>query len=477
MQSVKKEKILGIRRENKNKWERRVALTPEAVKILVDSGIKVIVQPCNLRCSTNKQYLEAGAEIEENIQLADVIFGVKEIPLDFLFPNKTFIFFSHTFKGQISNMPALKTILENNIRLIDYELIKENKEVNPQRLVAFGKFAGIVGTIDFLQGIGDFLMYKKTYIPFLHTGFSYMYPSLELAKKRISKVGELLKREKINSKILPLVFAVTGNGRVAKGSEEILTLLPHKWIEPDDLQHLFDKNTNSNNECNDFVYLTRIEHKHMYCKKSETERDAIYKTFDKEHFYANKKEYKSVFAEKYLPFLSVIFHCMYWDSDSPVIISDSEARNLAEEGRLRLIGITDITCDFPVSSIELLKKTTTIENPFYTIDPKTGSIEHDFKKMSKNSILYHAVDHLPSELPFASSNHFSEKLLPFVKDILNSDYPCEYGSELLPLEIQNACETWNGKLCPKYEYLYKELSKYFVEYKELAESVERKKSK
>lgn len=475
MQSLSKQKILGIRRENKNKWERRVALTPEAVKILVDSGLKVIIQPCNLRCYTNKQYTDVGAEIEENIQRADVIFGVKEIPLDFLYPDKTFIFFSHTFKGQIANMPALRDILEKNIRLIDYELIKENKEINPQRLVAFGRFAGIVGTIDFLQGIGDFLMYKKTYTPFLHTGFSYMYPSLELAKKRISKVGELIKREKLNSKILPLVFAITGNGRVAKGSEEILTLLPHKWIEPDDLQELLENN--KSNECNDFVYLTRIEHKHMYCKKSEQEREVSYKTFDKEHFYANKQEYKSIFANKYLPYLSAIFHCMYWDSESPVIISDSEARSLAEDGKLRLIGITDITCDFPVSSIELLKKTTTIEDPFYTIDPKTGSIEHDFKKMSKDSILYHAVDHLPSELPFASSNHFSEKLLPFVKDILNSDYPCEYRTDSLPVEIHNACETWNGKLCPKYEYLYKELSKYFVDYKDKAELIDRKKSK
>lgn len=460
-------KIVGIRRENKNKWERRVALTPDAIRYLVSQGIKVIFQSCTLRCYTNKQYLDAGAEMEENIDKADIIFGVKEIPLDFLLANKTFLFFSHTFKGQSGNMPALKEMLDKKIRLIDYELIKENPEKNPapQRLVAFGRYAGVVGAIDFLQGLGDFLMYKKTYTPFLHTGYSYMYPNLDFAKARITKVGNLIKQKKINKNLLPLVFAVTGNGRVSKGSIEILELLPHKWIEPDELQSLFDQDSNTINKNNNFVYLTKIEHKHMYYHKDN--KEPSFKNFNKEHFYANKREYKSLFAEKYLPFISALFHCMYWDTDSPVIISDEDARLRSEEGRLRLLGITDITCDVPISSIELLKKTTTIESPFYSIDPKTGAIEYDFQKMSNDSILYHAVDHLPSELPFDSSNHFSEKLTPFVKDIMNSDYPSDYCEKSLPPEIHNACETWNGKLCPKYDYLYGELAKHYNQYKKM----------
>eukprot|EP00340_Litonotus_pictus_P008934 CAMPEP_0170517264 /NCGR_PEP_ID=MMETSP0209-20121228/3302_1 /TAXON_ID=665100 ORGANISM="Litonotus pictus, Strain P1" /NCGR_SAMPLE_ID=MMETSP0209 /ASSEMBLY_ACC=CAM_ASM_000301 /LENGTH=357 /DNA_ID=CAMNT_0010802459 /DNA_START=316 /DNA_END=1389 /DNA_ORIENTATION=+ len=357
-------------------------------------------------------------------------------------------------------MPALDDILKKNIRLLDYELIKENKEILPQRLVAFGRFAGIVGAIDFLQGLGDFLMHKKIYTPFLHTGYSYMYPSLQFAKERISQVGRMIAQRNINSKLLPVVFAVSGNGRVSGGSIEILELLPHQWIEPDDLPSLFKEG--SEVKCNK-VYLTKIEHKHMYCEKDKNDSD--HKDFNKEHFYSNKKEYKSIFAKKYLPYISALFHCMYWDPESPVIIKDSDARSLAEDGDLRLFGITDITCDVPISSIELLKKTTTIENPFYTIDPKNSKIEHDFKKMSKDAILYHAVDHLPSELPFDSSNHFSTKLTPFVKDILSSEYPCEYSDKHLPAEIHNACETWNGILCPKYDYLYKELAKHFNKYK------------
>lgn len=456
--SQKQFKILGIRRENKNKWERRVAIAPWDVKKLVDAGVKVIFQSCNLRCYTNKQYLDAGAIQEEDITKADVVLGVKEVPLDLFIKDKTFLFFSHTFKGQATNMSALDTMLDKNVRLIDYELIKENikDHPNPPRLVAFGRYAGIVGAIDFLQGLGQFLVYKKLYSPLLHVGFSYMYPSLDHAKEAISMVGKMITNKKLNIKLVPLIFAVTGNGRVTGGSVEILELLPHVWIEPDDLGKLFD---GSMKPRKDIIYLTKIEHKHMYCKKTET--NPSYKNFDKEHFYKNKSEYKSVFAEKYLPYISALFHCMYWDPESPVIISDEEAQNLCKLGKLRLFGVTDITCDYPVSSVQLLKKLTKIEKPFYSIDPLTGTLEEDFVKMSVNAILYHAVDHLPSELPFDSSNHFSEKLSPFMLDILSSDYPCDYKEGDLPPEIHNAIETWNGKLTPKFDYLYKELQKHY----------------
>lgn len=48
-------------------------------------------------------------------------------------------------------MPALDAILTKNIRLIDYEKISDEKN---NRLIAFGKYAGIAGAIDFLKGLG-----------------------------------------------------------------------------------------------------------------------------------------------------------------------------------------------------------------------------------------------------------------------------------------------------------------------------------
>lgn len=99
-----------------------------------------------------------GAVIQEDLTSADVIFGVKEVPLDELIPNKTYFFFSHTIKAQEYNMGLLDAMLEKKIRMIDYECIREDKEENPQRLVAFGRYAGIAGAFDFFRGVGEFLL-------------------------------------------------------------------------------------------------------------------------------------------------------------------------------------------------------------------------------------------------------------------------------------------------------------------------------
>lgn len=48
-------------------------------------------------------------------------------------------------------MEALDKILADRIRLIDYEKITDEKN---NRLIAFGKYAGIAGAIDFLKGFG-----------------------------------------------------------------------------------------------------------------------------------------------------------------------------------------------------------------------------------------------------------------------------------------------------------------------------------
>ena len=61
-------------------------------------------------------------------------------------------------------MPLLDKLKELNIRMVDFECIREPKseEVKmPQRLVAFGRYAGIAGAFDFLRGIGEFLLQKQ----------------------------------------------------------------------------------------------------------------------------------------------------------------------------------------------------------------------------------------------------------------------------------------------------------------------------
>ena len=145
-------KTIGIRREDKNKWEVRVPIIPDAVKLIKDKwGINSIVQPYATRAFKDEEYLKDGAEINEDLLKADIIFAVKEVPINLLLENKTYLFFSHTIKGQSYNMPLLKALLNKKCTLIDYECIKDNKG---RRLVFFGKYAGLAGMIDALHGLG-----------------------------------------------------------------------------------------------------------------------------------------------------------------------------------------------------------------------------------------------------------------------------------------------------------------------------------
>jgi alpha-aminoadipic semialdehyde synthase len=457
MEEKANKRIIGIRRENKTKWERRVALTPSACEVIIKKGYKILVQPSSLRCFTDKQYLDAGCEISEDIENVDVIVGVKEVPLDKFYPNKTYMFFSHTIKGQPANMPTLREILKKNIRLIDYECIKEANVPNPQRLVAFGRFAGLAGGFDFLQGLGEFLLHKNISTPFLHTGYSYMFPSVDDAKESLMKVGKLITKKHLPKELCPFIIGFTSNGRVSCGAQEAVRMLPHEYIDPKDLPALFEKPPRT-----DIVYLTVIESKDMYLHKETN-------TFNKEDFYKHPENYYSVFADKFIPYLSILYHCMFWDVTQPRIITYEDGHRLSLQNKFRMLGVSDITCDKD-GSIEYLQKFTTIEKPFFTVDPNTQLIEDSFSKMSDKSILYHALDYLTAEFAIEASKHFSEKLSPFIESIVNSNYPseCDEKNFDLPPEILQSVEAWGGKLMPKYEYLYSELAKFYPEYQEAA---------
>ena len=146
---------IGVRREDKNKWERRVPLTPDHVRALVKQGFRVIVQPSPRRVFPDSAYAEAGAELGEDLSSAATILAVKEVPVDLLLPRRTYVFFSHTIKAQAENMPLLDAVLERKVRLIDYECITEGGVHGAKRLVAFGRYAGIAGAIDCMRGLGE----------------------------------------------------------------------------------------------------------------------------------------------------------------------------------------------------------------------------------------------------------------------------------------------------------------------------------
>ena len=242
---MKATKTLGILREVKSKWERRVAVTPREVKKLVDANIRVLVQPCERRVFKDIEYTNAGATLTEDLSDAACIFGVKEFPHQSLIKDHTYLTFSHVIKAQPYNMPFLDACLDKNIRLIDYECIKDDprKYANSPtaivpRLVAFGKYAGLAGMITGLRGLGEQLLALGASTPFLHVSSSYMYSSFDEALVDIEKVGQLIEKYGLPKRFGPLTFVFTGDGNVSQGALELFKYLPHEMVEPKDLPKL-----------------------------------------------------------------------------------------------------------------------------------------------------------------------------------------------------------------------------------------------
>ncbi len=233
---VKKIYKLGIRREEFNKWERRVVMPPKFCKKLLfkmKNCLVIKVQPSNARIYTNEQFLEVGCKISEDITDCDLILGVKQVPISKLCPNKTYLFFAHVIKAQEDNMPMLDSIIEKKIRLIDYEKITDE---NKHRLVAFGTYAGNSGTIDIMSGLGSFLLNRGLGTSFINIAQSYYYLNIDNAKNSVRQASAKILNQGLPLDLVPFIVGITGNGRCAQGSKEIMELFPYEYVEPEELE-------------------------------------------------------------------------------------------------------------------------------------------------------------------------------------------------------------------------------------------------
>ncbi|RHZ86408.1 hypothetical protein Glove_51g67 [Diversispora epigaea] len=431
---------IALRREDKSHWERRVALTPEAVSSLIkETGVKIFVQPCNKRIFNNDKYAKAGAIVQDDISKADVIFGIKEVPTKNLIPNKTYVFFSHTHKGQLYNMPMLQDILNKNIRLIDYELMaNENK-----RLVLFGTHAGYAGMIDGFHGLGLRLLGLGYNTPFMNIGMSYTYNTLESAKSSVKEVGNMIVNEGLPKDLGPMVFAFTGTGHVSKGAQEILKCLPHEYIDVKDLPECTSA---SHKFSNNKVYGCQISLNDYLIRKDTGKFDS------KQNYYDHPEQYISQFHTKIAPYTTMLIHGSYWDTRFPRLITKEQLHNLQlnqsnPDLKYRMLSISDISCDIN-GALEFLSHSTTIDDPFYYVDAINNK-EHK-KDIGKGTQIM-AVDILPTEIPLESSKHFSKSLYPFMTDFINGtidDNPV----------LAHATIAKDGKLVDSHSKLYDLLS-------------------
>jgi len=427
-------KIVGIRHEDKYVMERRVAIVPEHIKKLRDEELDFVVQKSPKRVFTDEAYEQAGATMVKSLEDASVVFGVKEMPVDFFEKDKTYIFFSHVIKGQAYNMPMLKAMMNKNVQLIDYEKI-ENDE--GKRLIFFGRFAGLAGMINSLWSLGQRLKLQGIETPFTHIRQSHTYDSLQQACEAVSKVGKEIAENGLPKGVAPVVIGFTGYGNVSKGAQEIANLLPSIEISPEQLLQLDHAKAPSN-----------LIYKVIFKENDLSELIDGSGKFDLMHYYTHPESYKSRF-EQFVPHLSILMNCMYWDTRYPRILTKEFLERLYQNGEPKLKVIGDVTCD-PDGSIECTHKGTEIEDPVFVYNPKTKDYKMGFEG---EGLLVMAVDILPSELPRESSIAFSNALLPYVKAIATADYTKSFEELALPSAIKKAMILHRGKLTPKYAYI------------------------
>ncbi len=430
---------IGIRYEDKYVMERRVALVPDHVKNLIDKGLEFEVVKSDKRIFKDDEFKAVGAELVDEVSDSSVIIGVKEMPIDFFEDRKTYIFFSHTIKGQSYNMPLLKQMMAKKVNLIEYERIVNDKN---QRLIFFGRFAGLAGMINSFWSVGQRWKELGVLTPFLELKQTHKYNSLDEAKEAIAKVAKEIDIGGLPRELEPMVVGLTGYGNVSQGAQEILDIFPVKEITPDELLTIFSEG----HKPDSLIY------KVIFKESDLSEPLDAGKDFVLQEYYDHPELFRSKF-EPYIPHLTILMNCMYWDDKYPKIVTKDYLEDLYEKGNPKLTVIGDVTCD-PDGSIECTHKGTEIEDPVFVYDPFTRKPTMGFKG---DGVLVMAVDILPSELPRESSQTFSDALIDFMPEIASADFNVPFEDLKLPYPIKRALILHNGELTPEYKYLNKYL--------------------
>jgi saccharopine dehydrogenase (NAD+, L-lysine forming) len=428
-------KIIGIRREDKNEWERRVPIIPEDLAELSEKyGIEAVVQPSANRIYTDEVYKKDGAILNENFENVNTVFAVKEIPTQLLETEKTYIFFSHTIKGQDYNMDMLRQLMALKCNLIDYERIVNEKG---QRLIFFGAHAGYAGMFETLVAYAKKLQLNGIDSPLAKIKQAYEYASLEEAKQHIKEIGKEISDKGLPEAICPLIVGFTGYGQVSGGAQEILDILPVKEITPDQIENIRKEST--------------ADRHHIY-KVVFKEQDMVKPLsgeFELQDYYNSPEQYQSV-MENYLPSIDILVNCIYWTPKYPRIISKSWLKEQAAAGKsLKLKVIGDISCDIE-GAIEITYDATMPDKPCFTYFPESDSFKDE---ITADGFTVMAIDNLPCEFSKEASMSFSKVLKTFVADIVDADFSKPFDELDLPYPIKKALILHQGQLTKEYKYM------------------------
>ncbi|AOR27334.1 alanine dehydrogenase [Formosa sp. Hel1_33_131] len=390
----------AIIQERKSPPDRRVVLDPTSCQKLLSDfpSAKLVVETSPIRIFSDAEYTKVGLEVVKDVSEADVLIGVKEVPIDALIPNKSYFFFSHTIKKQPYNRELLRAILDKNITLYDHEtLINKNKH----RLIGFGYYAGVVGAYNGMRTLG----LKQTIF--------------ELPKATTLSGRQALNTELDQITLPNIKIILTGTGRVGQGAKEILDHLNIKKVSVDDFL---------NKDFTEAVYvlLDVLD----YCERIDGQH------LGKSDLFKHPEAYRSTF-DRFTSVADLFVAGHFYGKGAPAFFTRDQAK--AESFKLKVVA--DISCDID-GPVACTIRPSTIESPIYGYDPQTET-EVDFR--NTNAIAVMAVDNLPCELPKDASEGFGEI---FVKDII----PCFFNKDAYGV-LERSRMTKNRQLTPAFSYL------------------------
>ena len=391
---------IALLREGKIPADKRVALSPkQCLEVLKQyPGLVLVVQPSPIRKFTDQDYLDLGIILQEDLSDCDVLIGVKEVPKKDLIPHKTYFYFSHTIKEQPYNKSLLLKMLSLNIRMIDYEVLTNEKS---KRLIGFGRYAGIVGCYN------GFLAYGKR-------TSSFSLKPAHLCEDRKEMEIELRKIQ-----LEPIKIILTGSGRVGNGILELINIIGIRQVSPNEfLNKSFDEPV--------FVHLNTLDYNKRIDGSASSKSD----------FYTNPGSYQSDFL-KFAKTAEMFIAGHYYAAGSPFLFTREDAKS--KEFKIRTVA--DVSCDIN-GPVACTIQPSTIQNPIYGYNPFTELID-DYAKPDVIAVM--AVDNLPCELPKDSSIDFGAELIKHILPCLLSTDPHKV------IERATICE--NGKLTEQFSYL------------------------
>lgn len=409
---------IGIIREGKTPADTRVPLSPAQCAAIEAKypEVKIVVEPSSSRCFSDDEYQAVGISISENLSECEVLLGVKEVPIEQLKADKTYFFFSHTIKKQPYNQKLLQTILAKHIRLIDYEVLTNT---SGQRVIAFGRFAGIAGAHNGLMAYGR------------RTG-AYELPQMV----KFKDFAEAITYYK-TIKFPAMKIVLTGDGRVANGAVEVLEQAGIESISPHAfLFKTFDHAVFTQLDCYNYV-LPKDENEASWQELVEGEYEGRQR-FELEDYFQNPHLYRSTF-EPYTKVADLMINGIYWDSRAPQFFSKEEMK--LPDFKIKVIA--DITCDIaPIASIPSTLFASTTAEPVFGYDPQNEKAVEPYQDYTIDMM---TIDNLPNELPRDASQAFGEQ---FINSVLE---------ELLGIKntdmLERATIAVNGDLGAHFSYL------------------------